>query len=230
MMKTYDVYEKCEGEKRVTWAYALETHQVVTLKVDSNGGFKKAIAKQGDLGGLVQKHLRAGFRFKGKDMFFDEDVLSFSSMHPDFVRTTKSGKYVLFAQVPSIEASIQRIDANLDRAIVNHILDSAVCREWIRAIEQGTEFLVASDAHPLWSLLIAEEALSNDAKLASARAGRPAFQPSKSPKEWEVWLTQFFDRELINRSLMALAWGLHVSPSIPDSAGASALCTPAYVL
>lgn len=230
MTKTYDVYEKRDDEKTVTWAYALEADQVVTLKVDTKGGFQRAIAKPGDLGSLVQKHLRSGYRFKGRGMFFNEDELCFLGMHPDFVRTTKSGRYVLFSQVPSIEASILRIDNNLDRAIANHILDPQIGREWIKAIEQGTEFLVASDAHPLWSLLIAEEAISIDAMVSSARSGRPAVRPSESPNEWAVWLSQFFDRGLINRSLIALAWGLHVSPSIPELTSASAPTNPAYVL
>ena len=230
MTKTYDVYEKRDEEKTVTWAYALEADQVVTLKVDTRGGFQRAIAKPGDLGSLVQKHLRSGYRFKGRGLFFDEDMLCFLSVHPDFVRTTKTGRYVLFSQVPSIEASILRIDNNLDKAIANHILDPQVGREWIKAIEQGTDFLVASDAHPRWSLLIAEEAISIDAMVSSARSGRPTVRPSESPKEWEVWLSQFFDRRLINRSLIALAWGLHVSPSIPELTSPSAQSIPAFIL
>lgn len=230
MMKVYDVYEKRYEARILTWAYALDGGLAFTLKGDSDRGFVSAQSKPAELGRLVQKHLRAGYRFIGKGMFFDEDMQCFSKMHPDFVRTTKNGKYILYAQVPSIEASALRVDANLDRAIANHILEPEVGREWIKAIEQGTEFLVASDAHPLWSLLIAEEALGNDAKLTSVSGGAPTSLPSQTPSDWEIWLTQFFSKELITRSLKALAWGLPVSSHIPDVTSEFASVSPAFAL
>jgi hypothetical protein len=167
----------------------------------------KIVNREGTLMACVQRMsalVKRGYTKSSTPMYFDAVDRVFCHTHPDLAW---GGTKWLLAASPAGLASAARAVALLARSASSEI-SSVECDAWEARQSSNSKYLVAFEDHPIWTLVMAEQAMNSGwtIRANTHKGAAPATPPSTSPHKWSEWLQPTFTKRTIEAAIQALQW------------------------
>ena len=176
---------------------------------------------------LMGKKLRQGYLRGKSTMYFDAAEQAFTHVHPDLSWGGKN--WLLAAKAPTVQQGIDAVVAAIRKA-PSSVIHPVEIDAWALRQQNNAAYIVAFNDLPVWSLILTETSLKEGwpVRANSHLSGAPSLLPSMNPIEWDEWLQQVFELDLVQRTRVELGFtfdNIHKSDyqEIIDSENWSAL-------
>lgn len=220
MEPIFTVYQRVNGSSIESCGLQECGDQRYAIRVKNGALVSRKKLRLADIGLEIGGLLRSGFRMHATHNFFDEDLCVFTTTHPDFRDNTA---YVLFTEPTDVAQAIIEMESMAMKAVGVSEVPVTMIQQWINSEEQHTRYLVAPTSHPLFALLLAQQAIRLGFPLHCAKPGSPQTSPDASPLEWTDWLSGFFARQTVLMAQNALGWS---NAKLLSTMDAGVVCDP----
>lgn len=187
-------------------AFALGEVQGSFALVDKSGeGFTvKTVAFDAGVREMA-KRLKLGYQMAPNKMYFNQRSGEFTLTHPDL--DWKGLQWLIAASPKNIEQACEMVVQVVTTTPASIILGEEI-DAWVAQQRNNVAHVVAYSDLPVWSLALAQVALSNGWPLRATpkQSGVPDTPPSIDPRSWRIWLSKVFPEKTIATTQVALGW------------------------
>lgn len=200
----FEVFSHPDGKRQTAFGQSSEGQWVLVEVAGGDATCTQITAQR--MATMLSAKLRAGYQASKAPLYFDACGKKFTFVHPELA--WGGTDWILAAEPKSITLGVQAVLSEL-ASVQEGVLSQAELSAWATRQSANTDYLVAFTDHPIWSLALAQVALSNGWVMRANPAMRgdtPSHLPSANPVCWDAWLGQIFREHQIQNARRALGY------------------------
>lgn len=218
MSLLYDVYQHpTKGQ----WGVSVQGQTVKAVELHERG-IKESSLQAYKLAVEVGKRIRMGFKKLARAKYLKVEidgggmsVGTFVDRNPELFNSDGNVLFTTKSQGDDLQLLTQQWESLLEKTDARPEMIDA----WIKRVLAAENYIVASNTHPAFALVLGDWAIANNRLLVSDLEGLPTERPFQQPLAWQEWLSKSFDTSTeIRSALEQLGWSLRDALMKSDAA------------